>query len=292
MSPRVEGSSRAQPEKALHRREIAIVVQQRMSSFDAEGGDDEIDRLADRYAFAAQKSVIRGGLDRQFGIEQRDCPEAPQDALDELCFALDPQSLQHLAENQIADQQWPRRDQRAKPAYRIGRDIVQMIDPYGAIDEDHRGKRPWRLSSRSPCHRTFPARWRISSCSFSRISARSPASTAARLVLRPVRRRACSISASSISILVRIMASMCIRIKNNTHQARGNDANGELADFGNALSPPGRQARRRPRPVRAGAASGAPGAMPHRAAGTPRNSRRPGTRTSAAAFRAPSDPRR
>src|SRR6266478_2453854 len=185
---RVSGGS--QTEKANHGLEIAIIVQQQVATLDAEGADDKIDRIADRAAPAAEKAVIRRRFDRQVGVEQRHRLKSPQAALDEAGFSLGAQSLQDFAQDQIADQQRYRWYQLAEAADRTGHGVAQVADPNRGIDEDHGPPRPRRLSSRSPCQWTFPARFRISSCSLTRINIRSAASTAARLVLSPERERA------------------------------------------------------------------------------------------------------
>src|SRR5215467_8714031 len=105
---RVASSRRSgglEPEEADHRLEIAVVVQQGVPALDAESADDQIDSLADRYPPGAQRAVIGGRLDGQIGIEQRDDGEAPQSAFDKPCLAIRAQSLQHLAQDQIPDQQ-------------------------------------------------------------------------------------------------------------------------------------------------------------------------------------------
>jgi hypothetical protein len=45
----------------LHRRKIAVIVQQRMAPFDAEGADDDVGGLADRDAQFSQLAIVAGG---------------------------------------------------------------------------------------------------------------------------------------------------------------------------------------------------------------------------------------
>src|ERR1700761_2021454 len=95
--------------------------------------------------------------------------------------------------------------------------FVQVIDPDGGIDHHHRVLRPLRLAARSPCQRTFPANFSMSSCSFSRTSRRKPSSTAAFLVARPLAFCARAIKSSSMSILVRIGHLRCVSMGDAIH---------------------------------------------------------------------------
>ena len=102
----------------------AIIVQQQVATLDAEGADDNIDRLADRAALAAEKAVVRRRFDRQVGLEQRHRLKSPQAALDVAGLSLGPQSLQNLAQDQIADQQRNHRYQLAEATDRTGHGVV------------------------------------------------------------------------------------------------------------------------------------------------------------------------
>jgi hypothetical protein len=56
----------------LHRRKIAVIVQQRMATFDAEGADDDVSGLADRDAEFSQLAIVAGGTRCQVGVQKRD----------------------------------------------------------------------------------------------------------------------------------------------------------------------------------------------------------------------------
>src|SRR5260370_42048581 len=45
----------------LHRREISVIVQQRVAMLDAEGADDDVGRLADRDAQFSELAIVPGG---------------------------------------------------------------------------------------------------------------------------------------------------------------------------------------------------------------------------------------
>jgi hypothetical protein len=53
----------------LHRREVAVVVQQRVAVFNAERADDDVRGLADRYAQVSQLAIIAGGVRGEIGVE-------------------------------------------------------------------------------------------------------------------------------------------------------------------------------------------------------------------------------
>ena len=54
----------------LHRREIAVIVQQGVAMFDAEGADDDVGRLADRDAQFSQLAIIPGSARREISIQK------------------------------------------------------------------------------------------------------------------------------------------------------------------------------------------------------------------------------
>src|SRR5258708_7946086 len=58
-------------EMLLHRREIAVIVQQRVAMLDAEGPDNDIGRLADRDAQLSQLAIVSGSARGKIGIEER-----------------------------------------------------------------------------------------------------------------------------------------------------------------------------------------------------------------------------
>src|SRR6516225_9474717 len=63
---RTARSDGLQTEKALHRPEVTVAVQQCVTALDTERADDKVDRLSDRNPAAARKTVIRRSLGSQF----------------------------------------------------------------------------------------------------------------------------------------------------------------------------------------------------------------------------------
>src|SRR5208337_5349736 len=55
----------------LHRREIAVIVQQGAATFDAKRSDDDVRGLPDRYAEVSQLAIIASGERGQFFVEER-----------------------------------------------------------------------------------------------------------------------------------------------------------------------------------------------------------------------------
>ncbi len=51
-----------QPQVVFKSIEIAVFVQMLMAMFDAKGGDEAVDRLADGYSFSTQGPIILRGM--------------------------------------------------------------------------------------------------------------------------------------------------------------------------------------------------------------------------------------
>jgi hypothetical protein len=136
------GSGSLQAEKALHRREVTVAVQQGVTAFDTECADEEVYRRSDRDPAAAQEAIVCSRFDRQLRVDQRDCFEPYERPLNEPRLRVGRKTLQNLAQDQVSDQQRRCRYQLSKPADRLGDDIIQKIDPDGAVDEDHVKSRP------------------------------------------------------------------------------------------------------------------------------------------------------
>src|SRR3978361_1034330 len=81
---------------------------------------------------------------------------------------------------------------------------IEEVDPDAAVDNDHPTPRPLRLSARLPRQRYLPKAAPTSRCRRSLIIKRSASSTVCFLVACPETFWASAMSASSISILVRI----------------------------------------------------------------------------------------
>ncbi len=134
----------------LHRLEIPIGMQKGVALLDAEGANQNIDRLAYRHTLAAQEAVIGSRANCQLRIGQRDDIESAHRLFDKRGLPVRQQTLKNLAEDQIANE-------KPLPSYELaqrpnleGGAIVEMIHPDRGIDQDHRAFRPSRLSSRLP----------------------------------------------------------------------------------------------------------------------------------------------
>jgi hypothetical protein len=90
-----------QSEKALHRDEIPVRMQQGVTSLYTKSADEEIDCSAHRKPAAAQKTVIGRGFHGKLRFHQRDDFKFAQCLLDECCA----QALKDLAEDEVANQQ-------------------------------------------------------------------------------------------------------------------------------------------------------------------------------------------
>ncbi len=130
-------------EMFLHRREITVIVQQRVAMLDAESADDDIGRLADRDAQPPQRAIIPGGARSEIAIQKPHERIPAQSALDARGMGRIPGSLENLEQNEIADQE----RLPTGGGFQLqgcGRSMAaQMRDPDGTIDENH-DRRGWR----------------------------------------------------------------------------------------------------------------------------------------------------
>ena len=115
-----------QTEKASHRREVTVAVQQGVTALDGECADEEVYRLSDRDPAAAQKSVVRGGLYGELCVNKRYDFKLAQRIFHQPRFRIGAQTLQDLADDQIADQQRRCRDKLSQPADRLGDDVQKI----------------------------------------------------------------------------------------------------------------------------------------------------------------------
>src|ERR1700737_3496038 len=104
-------------------------MQQRMTAFDTEGTNDDINRLADGNAAPAEKPIIRGRSDRQLWARQRHDLVLAERALDELRLRLGAKALQHLAQDQVAHEQRPFRDNGSKTCDGGAGYLVELVNP-------------------------------------------------------------------------------------------------------------------------------------------------------------------
>src|SRR5260370_41583289 len=91
-------------EMFLHRREIAVIVQQRMAILDAEGTNDNVGRLANRDAQISQLAIVPGGARGKGGIQERHESISAQSAFNARRMGLVPCALKDLEQDEIADQ--------------------------------------------------------------------------------------------------------------------------------------------------------------------------------------------
>src|SRR5258708_6504000 len=201
-------------EMFLHRREIAVIVQQRMAMLDAEGTNDDVGRLANRDTQISEFAIVAGGARGKGGIQERHESISTQSAFDTRRMGLVPCALKDLEQDEIADQKRFAAGGGLQFGNGRGSMAAQVRDPDRAIDENHarRGGRPWRIASRSPFQPNPLRSASALACLRTRTSSRKPSSTVARLVDKPVAAMARDNNSSSISILVRIamIREMCI----------------------------------------------------------------------------------
>jgi hypothetical protein len=132
-----EESNHAQAEMMDHRLEIPVSMKQDMTVNDAKRADDQVDRLAYADSVLTHQAKIAGGLNRQLRIEHRFDTELTQVLLDRGGMAFVARALQHLEQNQIADDNILRILDRAELTDRSVVGIAKMSDPDRAIDDDH-----------------------------------------------------------------------------------------------------------------------------------------------------------
>ena len=87
----------------LHRREIVVIVQQRVPILDTEGADDDVRRLADRNAQFSQLAVVPGGMRGKIGIQKRHENISAQSAFNAGGVRLVPGALKNLEQDEITD---------------------------------------------------------------------------------------------------------------------------------------------------------------------------------------------
>ena len=137
-------------EMLLHRREISVVMQQRVSML-AESADDDAGGLADRDAQFSQLAAVPSGARGQIGTQQRHNHILTQSTLNMRGMGLVPCALEDFEQDEVADQ--PRLSCRLPPAGGRQRSIAaQMRDPDGAVDKNHDQAtgRASRIASKSP----------------------------------------------------------------------------------------------------------------------------------------------
>lgn len=87
-----------------HRLEIAVLMEEGVSTLDAEGADDEIRRLANCYAEASQAPIILGGLRRERGVEHPGDAKLPELSFDRSSMPLAICAAQHFEKDDVPDE--------------------------------------------------------------------------------------------------------------------------------------------------------------------------------------------
>ena len=85
--------------------EITIAVQQRKAIKDAAGGDQRIDRLADRNAEAAEMAIVAGGFNGDAVVTDRYPVELGHPGQHLLEVSRAPGALQDFREDQVTNEQ-------------------------------------------------------------------------------------------------------------------------------------------------------------------------------------------
>jgi hypothetical protein len=107
-----------------------------MAVRDAEGADQEVDRLSYDNAETAQAAVMTCRAHREFRVHYRHEREFPQSGFKPAGVVLVANSLQHLAEDEIPDQDRMPADDDAQKFDPVRQGSIEMIDPDRRIDHD------------------------------------------------------------------------------------------------------------------------------------------------------------
>ncbi len=89
----------------LHRDEIAVVMQQSVSMFDAESADDEVGGLANGNAQFSQLAIISSSERGQVGSQQRYKQILTQSAFNTRGMGPVPSALENFEQDNVADQE-------------------------------------------------------------------------------------------------------------------------------------------------------------------------------------------
>src|SRR6516162_7796632 len=136
----------------LHRRKIAVVVQQRTATFDAKRADDDVGGLADRYAHVSQPAIVPGGARREIGVQERHHIEAAQAPFDARRVKFVAGALKNFKQDEVADKD----PFAAGGSLELGgsrrQQPTEVGDPDRTVDEDLEMRKDGslRISSRSP----------------------------------------------------------------------------------------------------------------------------------------------
>ena len=121
----------------LHRRKIAVIVEQRVAVFDTKGTDDNVGGLADRDAEFSQFAIIPGGARGQIGIQKRHESILAQPVFDALRMGLVPSAQKDFEQDKIADQEQFTCSRSFQFGCRQRSMAAQVRDPDRVVDENH-----------------------------------------------------------------------------------------------------------------------------------------------------------
>ena len=120
----------------LHRREVAIFMQESVPMHDAVRADDDVGGLAHGDAPISQPAVIAGGARGKVGIEKRDEVILTQIALDARGVGVVPGTLEYFKQDEVADEQRLPAGRGLELGGRGRPTAAQDRDPDGAVDEN------------------------------------------------------------------------------------------------------------------------------------------------------------
>jgi hypothetical protein len=146
---------------------IAIAMQQRMSLPDAKGGDQAINRLANRLPLAPKDSEVPSCRYREFSTAGREYIASAEFGKHNIESLLVGDALQNLAENDVNQTEPLAHELGLQPSHLGIADVPEIVNPHCGINDDHirySATRPCREAERSPSQRTFPFNRRIPFC--------------------------------------------------------------------------------------------------------------------------------
>jgi hypothetical protein len=117
--------------------EVAVIVQQLVAFFDAEGSDDAVDRLAYGDSPALQFAKVLSGANRQFGGHGRKNLKSPESFFGLAKVPVKTNALENFTENQTGEADLFPTQRHPKPSRLRGDLSVQCIDPDTAVDNHH-----------------------------------------------------------------------------------------------------------------------------------------------------------
>lgn len=103
-----------------------------------------IDRLPNGASLGAERAVVLGSIDRELNpthLEDFEASQIPEDASG---FLFTRQTLQNLANHQVDQSKRLPRKLLVQPIRLRCRDVVEVIDPDGCINDDHWISCGWR----------------------------------------------------------------------------------------------------------------------------------------------------